>query len=794
MSKKDIQQQTGTEVLSSLGGVGGGLLDQIISEKGTEKNALIPILQAIQHEFNYLPEEALRYVCEKTDITPAQLVGVAGFYHQFRMEPAGKHIIKVCVGTACHVKGADRVKDSFRRELKLETGKNTDKSGNYTVTEISCLGCCTLAPVVQIDDITYGHVQPDQINQVLNDFEIQKKRKSKSLFRKPSGEEIKGEIRIGLGSCCQASGSGEIQKAVEEAVAGSNINVRLKSVGCVGMCHQVPLVEIVPFAKDPILYSKVKPEDVKGIIDAHFAPSGFMKKMERKVGNLIDTLQNDDHWQSIDRYELDVRDKPVSQFLGKQIPIATENRGDINPLDFDEYVSHEGFTGYQKALKMVPSAVIDLVYDSGLRGRGGAGFPSGTKWVAVDVQESDTKYIICNGDEGDPGAFMDRMLLESYPFRVIEGMMIGAYAVGATKGFFYIRAEYPLAVTRIREALKICREKGLLGENSPSKIDFEIYEGAGAFVCGEETALLESMEGKRGFPHIKPPFPAEHGLFGKPTLMNNTETFAQVPFILRHGAEKFNSIGSENSKGTKVFALAGKIARGGLIEVPMGITIREIVDVIGGGVADGKKLKAVQIGGPSGGCIPHWLADTPIDFGSLTKLGAMMGSGGLVVLDETDCMVDIARYFLSFTQAESCGKCTFCRIGTKRMLDIMVKITEGKGTHEDLAELEKIAEWTVKGSLCNLGKSAPNPVLTTLRYFRDEYEAHINGICPTGKCKAMVKYTVNDNCIGCTLCSQKCPADAIPFTPHEKHEIYQELCIKCDSCVQVCPEKAIDVK
>lgn len=769
-------------------------IDQIISRKGTAKNALIPILQAIQHEYNYLPEEALRYVCDKTDITPAQLVGVAGFYHQFRMEPAGEHIIKVCVGTACHVKGAGRVHDAFMRELKIDAGKKTDKSGKYTISEVSCLGCCTLAPVVQIDDITYGHVQPDQINQVLNDFEIQKKRKSKSFFRKPSGEEIKGEIRIGLGSCCQASGSGEIRKAVEEAVAGRDINVQLKSVGCVGMCHQVPLVEVVPVSKEPILYSKVKAEDVQGIIDTHFKPDGFLKKIERRLGKLVDTVQNDDHWLGVDRYELDVRDKPVSQFLGKQIPIATEHRGDINPLDFDEYLSHGGFEGLKNALSMERSAITDLLSDSGLRGRGGAGFPTGSKWIAVDVQESDIKYLICNGDEGDPGAFMDRMLLESYPFRVIEGMMIGACAVGATKGYFYIRAEYPLAVKRIREALQICRDKGLLGENSERQLDFEVYEGAGAFVCGEETALLESMEGRRGFPHIKPPFPAEKGLFGKPTLMNNTETWAMVPFILRHGAAKFNTIGSENSKGTKVFALAGKIARGGLIEVPMGITIREIVEVIGGGVANGKKLKAVQIGGPSGGCIPHWLADTPVDFGSLTQLGAMMGSGGLVVLDETDCMVDIARYFLSFTQAESCGKCTFCRIGTKRMLDILDKITQGKGTFDDLHELEKIAEWTVKGSLCNLGKTAPNPILTTLRYFRDEYEAHINCICPTGKCKAMVQYTVNDNCIGCTICSQKCPVGAIPFAPHEKHQINPELCIKCDSCVLACPEEAIEVK
>jgi NADH-quinone oxidoreductase subunit F len=757
MSDKDIEQQTGTDLLPSLEGVGGGLLDQIIAEKGTARNALIPILQAIQNEYNYLPEAALRYVCEKTDITPAQLVGVAGFYHQFRMEPAGEHIIKVCIGTACHVKGAGRVHDAFKRELKIESGKNTDISGKYTVSEVSCLGCCTLAPVVQIDDITYGHVQPDQINQVLNDFEIQKNRKSKSLFRKPSGEEIKGEIRIGLGSCCQASGSGEIQKAVEEAVAGRDINVRLKSVGCVGMCHQVPLVEVVPQSKMPILYSHVKPEDVPAIIDEHFKPRNFWKKLERNLGKLIDTVQSDETWQGIDRYELDVRDQPVSQFLGKQIPIATQHRGDLNPLDIDEYLGHGGFDGLKKALTMTPAEVIEAVKESGLRGRGGAGFSTGLKWDLVSKHHGTEKYLICNGDEGDPGAFMDRMLLESYPFRVIEGMLIGAYAVGATQGHFYIRAEYPLAVKRIREAINICTQRGLLmpaesnehnNTENPSNhlntsagsaqrfnlnlnLNLKIYEGAGAFVCGEETALLESMEGKRGFPHIKPPFPAAHGLYGQPTLMNNTETFAMVPFILMHGPEKFNAIGSENSKGTKVFALAGKIARGGLIEVPMGISIREIVDVIGGGVADGKKLKAVQIGGPSGGCIPYWLADTPVDFASLTKLGAMMGSGGLVVLDETDCMVDIARYFLSFTQAESCGKCTFCRIGTKRMLDIMVKITEGKGTLDDLTELEKIAEWTEKGSLCNLGKTAPNPINTTLRYFRDEYLAHINGVCPT---------------------------------------------------------------
>jgi NADH:ubiquinone oxidoreductase subunit F (NADH-binding) len=392
---------------------------------------------------------------------------------------------------------------------------------------------------------------------------------------------------------------------------------------------------------------------------------------------------------------------------------------------------------------------------------------------------------------------MDRMLLESYPYRVIEGMIIAAYAVGIHQGYFYIRAEYPLAVKRIREALKICEAKNYLGKNilgSGFDLELQIYEGAGAFVCGEESALIASIEGNRGFPRMRPPFPAESGLWGKPTLVNNTETLAQISYILREGSEGFSKIGSGKSTGTKVFALAGKVARGGLIEVPMGITIKQVIEEIGGGIANGRKFKAVQIGGPSGGCIPAEHSNTPIDFESLGEMGAMMGSGGLVVLDDTDCMVDIARYFLSFTQEESCGKCTFCRVGTKRMLDILDGIVSGKGKKGDIEELEHLAEWTKKGSLCGLGKTAPNPVLSTLKHFRDEYEAHINGTCPTGKCTELITYSVNDECIGCTKCVQKCPVDAIPFTPHEKHTIDTELCIKCDACRAACPVDAIDVK
>ncbi|TFH22354.1 MAG: 4Fe-4S dicluster domain-containing protein [Bacteroidia bacterium] len=767
----------------------------MVDELGGGQSSVIPILQAIQEKYNYLPEEALRRVCEISEITPARIVGVASFYSQFRFTPAGEHIIKVCVGTACHVKGAGQVYDAMKRELGLDKGEDTTLSGSYTIEKVNCLGCCTLAPVVQIDQVTYGHVSTAQVGSIIKDFESQKGESGKRKFKLAGGGEVKGEIRIGLGSCCVASGSDEIRDAVKDTIDRNGLNVKLKHVGCVGMCHQVPLVEIVPTEGEPTLYSKVKAEDVDQIVQKHFQPAGFLKRMTNKLLIAADTIRDDSRWMGVERYSLDVREKHVSLFLDKQIPMATEFRGVINPLDVDEYLSRNGFKGLAKVLKqMSPEEVITEIKDSGIRGRGGGGFPSGRKWELVAQQKSDKKYVICNGDEGDPGAFMDRMLLESYPYRIIEGMVAAGYAVGADEGILYIRAEYPLAVTRVLQAIEISREKGYLGKNiMGTGFDFElsVYQGAGAFVCGEETALMESIEGKRGFPRIRPPFPAVKGLWGKPTLINNTDTFAQISYILKNSAKAFNRIGTESSRGTKVFALAGKVARGGLIEVPMGMTVREVVEEIGGGVAGGRTFKAVQIGGPSGGCVPARLADTPIDFESLKEVGAMMGSGGLVVLDDADCMVDIALYFLTFTQNESCGKCSFGRIGTKRMLEILEKITAGKGTEQDLENLESLADWTRKGSLCALCGTAPNPILSTLKYFREEYEAHIRGECPAGKCKELIRYEITDDCIGCTLCAQDCPVDAIAFKPHEKHVVDNELCIKCDGCKQVCPENAV---
>jgi NADH-quinone oxidoreductase subunit F len=773
-------------------------VNRVVNEHGRDKASVIPILQAIQKEFRFLPGEALQQVCKTTEITPASIESVASFYSQFRFTPAGKHIIQVCSGTACHVKGSGIVYDAIARELKLKEHESTDSSGLFTLEKVSCLGCCTLAPVVRIDEITYGHVKPDDAGRLLKDFLDRVTFSGSSFRKKKKGNHLpQGEIRVGLGSCCMASGSEGVRASLEEVLAETGINVHIKQVGCVGVCSQVPLVEIIRPGKTPVFYSRIKPEEVRRIVLDHFTPPGFIKKAKTKLLTVADRFIEEKAPPDFHRFEEEQRDSPVCEFLEQQVAISTEFRGKLSPADLGEYQRNGGFTALSKCLaSLAPQDVVKEILRSGLRGRGGAGFSTGTKWQLVSSQPGNKKYIICNCDEGDPGAFMDRMLLESYPFRIIEGMIIAAYATGASEGIFYIRAEYPLALTRIRQALETCRNEGIIGNSAGKyKTDFSIrvFEGAGAFICGEETALISSIEGRRGNPRLRPPYPAINGLWGKPTLVNNPETLSMVPWIIRNGADKFASIGTPGSKGTKVFALAGKVSRGGLIEVPMGIPIRKIVEEIGGGVTNSRTFKAVQVGGPSGGCIPASLSNLSIDYEALSGAGAMMGSGGLVVLDDSDCMVDLAHYFLSFTQAQSCGKCTFCRVGTRRMLDLLEKIRSGIGVPDDLEHLERLAHNVQQGSLCGLGKTAPNPVLTTLRYFRMEYEAHIHGKCPAGKCKPLIRYSINDKCIGCTICAQHCPTDAIAFKPYEVHEVDPEKCIKCDICRQVCPSDAVTV-
>ncbi len=771
-------------------------VDQILRRLGGKPAQTIAILQAIQARYRYLPAEALEHVHRETGISRANLVGVATFYDQFRLRPAGEHTIGVCIGTACHVKGANAIYVAFREHLKIPEGDDTDPSRTWTVTKVACLGCCMLAPAVQISDTIYGPVTADSVAEKLDDFLERRRQGGSRTSDDGAGEGVlAGEIRISQDTCCIASGARDVADAFRRALLRNGLPVLLKPVGCWGRSYLEPLAEVHRYGRPPVLYQGIAPDDAEAIVRRHFRSRGLARGLRSTVAAGVEALLTDEAWGVADRRALALHNPAVQAFDARQVRLATAQCGQTRPLDLEEYERNGGFVALRRCLEhLSPRQVIEQIEASRLRGRGGAGFDTGRKWRLVRDAQGTEKHVVCNADEGDPGAFMDRMLLESQPYRVLEGIAIAAYAVGAQSGYLYIRAEYPIAVERVRAALERCRQRGYLGRQilgSGFTLELRIAEGAGAFVCGEETALLASIEGRRGMPRFRPPYPAQSGLWGQPTLVNNTETLALVPWILREGPEQFAALGTERSRGTKVFALAGKVARGGLIEVPMGMSVRTIVEDIGGGVPDGHVLKAVQVGGPSGGCVPAWLADTPVDYEALTGLGAMMGSGGLVVLDETDCMVDICRYFLAFTQEQSCGKCVFCRVGTRTMLDILDRLCAGEALPGDLERLEHLAAEVKAGSLCGLGKTAPNPVLSTLRYFRDEYEAHQSGRCPAGKCKALIRLFITDDCIGCTRCAQNCPVDAIAFEPYRRHRIDDSRCVRCGVCQSACPVDAI---
>ena len=606
----------------------------------------------------------------------------------------------------------------------------------------------------------------------------EEKRKELDLRINTSADTREKHILVCHGTGCTSSKSTQIIENFRKIIEEKNIeNVRVIQPGCFGLCAKGPIVIIRP---EDVFYAMVTPNDCEEIIEKHIQNGEIVQRLlckdiDNKTVQKLDELN----------------------FYKKQKRIALKNCGVIDPENIEEYIAFDGYKALEKVLfHMTPDEVIEEISASGLRGRGGAGFPTGRKWLFTKMAEGDQKYVVCNADEGDPGAFMDRSILEGDPHCVVEAMMIAGYSVGANKGYIYVRAEYPIAVKRFQKAIDSAREYGILGKNiwnSGFDFDLEVRLGAGAFVCGEETALLESIEGKRGQPRLKPPFPANEGLFGKPTLINNVETYANITKIILNGAKWYSSIGTEKSKGTKVFALGGNVNNTGLVEVPMGTTLREIVYDIGGGIPNGRDFKAAQTGGPSGGCIPKEHLDTPIDYESLQAIGSMMGSGGLIVMDDTKCMVNLAKFYLGFTVDESCGKCTPCRIGTKRMLEMLEKITEGNGQKGDIEKLENLAVNIKAASVCGLGQSAPNPVLSTIKYFREEYREHIDfKECKAGECKALMKLTIDPElCRGCGLCKRNCPVDAISGEVKQTHIIDQEKCIKCGTCITKCPFHAI---
>jgi len=581
------------------------------------------------------------------------------------------------------------------------------------------------------------------------------------------------KIVIGEGSCGIAAGANKIQSAFEENFAEKGLKITIDKTGCIGTCYLEPIVDVFDDVGNKVTFVNVTVANVKEIVEQHILEKQALKELQMTVADMT--------------------------MIGKQKRIVLKNAGIINPERIEDYLAVDGYAAARHCLTELTSAeIIETVKLAGLKGRGGAGFPTWFKWDAAYKSPGAVKYMVCNADEGDPGAFMDRSVLESDPHALIEGMLIGAKAIGANEGIVYVRAEYPLAIVRLQLAIDQAREQGYLGQNifdTGFNFDLRIKAGAGAFVCGEETALIASLEGERGIPRLKPPFPAQKGYWNKPTNINNVETFANVPWIFRNGGEAYAAIGTRESKGTKVFALTGKIAHGGLVEIPMGLKLRDVIYEIGGGIKDNKAFKAVQMGGPSGGCIPAILLDTEIDYAKITATGAIMGSGGMVVMDENTCMIDMVRFFLDFTCKESCGKCTYCRVGTRRMLEILTRITQGQGLDGDIELLEELCYKIKEGSMCGLGQTAPNPVLTTIKYFRSEYEDHIyHKKCPAKSCRSLLTYTISEeNCVGCGSCKKKCPVEAIAGEKKKVHEIHQDLCIKCGKCFTICKFDAVCV-
>ncbi len=782
-------------------------IDSIIRRHMSNPANLIMILQDIQAELSYLPPEIIEQVSEQLNIPQSQIYSVSTFYKSFSLKPRGKHKIDVCEGTACHIRGAAVLMNQLSEELGVAAG-GTSEDGEFSLNSVHCVGACAMAPVVVIDGVYHGSINTSKLMKEVkkccsedrdcicpseNDEEapapVLEKINSpqellslqESIIKDNPVDETK--ILVCAGTGCLAQGSLEVAKALidELAAHGLDIPVKavLKKVGCQGFCEKGPLVIIAP---DNIFYAGVTAADASAVVN----DTVINKKIIDKL-----LYHEPDSEQGLEKYE------EIPFFAGQQ-RIALRHVGTINPLDIYDYIAHGGYKALFKTLySMNPGQVIDEVKKSGLRGRGGGGFPTGRKWQTTASVEADIRYVICNGDEGDPGAFMDRSIMEGDPHSVIEGMIICAYAVGSSQGFIYVREEYPRALKHLQAAIDQAREAGLLGSNiggTNFSFDITINRGTGAFICGESTALMQSIEGKVGEPRAKYIRSAERGLYDQPTVLNNVETLVNIPAIIENGADWFAATGTEGSPGTKVFSVVGKVKNTGLVEVPMGATLRSVIYDLCGGILDNRQFKAVQTGGPSGGCLPESKLDLPVDFDTLTREGSMMGSGGMIIMDEDTCMVDVARYFTEFLNHESCGKCGACRIGLSSLLAILEKICGGEGVPADIDNIEKLLDVLESGSLCGLGKSAPNPVRSTLAHFRDEYMAHIEEKrCPAGVCRALIKFEINDNCTGCRLCARACPQKAIQGDKKEKHNIDQELCNQCGICRATCKFEAVSI-